>query len=129
MGISRRPVILLDNLAPIGVTCSKRATRSCTGTVTVQAAARSLSLLEGRPTAKLIRLGRAQFVILRGRTEKVLVPLNRRAVKAINKAGRLWVTVLVTARDSAGKRARPVTRQLWLKSAKKPKPKPKAPAR
>jgi hypothetical protein len=125
MNISRRPVTLLDNLAPIGVTCSKRATGRCTGTITVQATARSLSIVDGRPTAKQIRLGRAQFVIRRGATEKVLVPLNRRAVKAVNRAGRLQVTVVVTARDSAGKRSKPVTRQLVLKSAKKPKPKPK----
>jgi hypothetical protein len=109
------------------VTCSKRATRNCTGTVTVQGSARSLSVVGGRPTAKLLRLGREPYLIRRGATEKVLVPLNRRAVNAVNKAGRLQVTVVVTARDSAGKRAKPITKKLWLKSAKKPKPKRKPP--
>jgi large repetitive protein len=129
MGISRAPVILLDNLAPIGVTCSKRATRNCAGTVTVQGTARSLSVVRGRPTAKLLRLGREQYLIRRGTTEKVLVPLHRRAVKAVKRAGRLQVTVVVTARDAAGKRAKPLTKKLWLKSAKKPKRKPPLPSR
>jgi hypothetical protein len=133
MGISGRPVVLLGNLAPIGVTCSKRATRNCSGTVTVQGAARNLSIVHGQPTAKLIRLGRAQFLIRRGTTEKVLVPLNKRALKAVNRAGQLRVTVVVTARDAAGKRAKPLTKQLWLKSAQKPKakrkPKPPLPSR
>jgi Calx-beta domain-containing protein/carboxypeptidase family protein len=119
MGVSKAPVTLLDNLAPIGVTCSRRATRNCFGVVTVQGHARSLSIVGGRPTAKLIRLGREEYAIRRGTTEKVLVPLSKRAVKAVNRGGKLRVTVVVTARDSAGKRAKPLTRALWLKAAKK----------
>lgn len=119
MGVSNAAVILLDNLAPIGVTCSKRARGTCFGTVTVEGLSRTLASAR----AKTVRLGRAQYAIRRGATEKVLVPLSRRAVKAINRVGKLRVTVVVTARDSAGKRAKAIKRQLWVKSVKKAKKK------
>jgi large repetitive protein len=123
MKISNAPVVLLDNLAPIGVTCPRTATKLCFGIVVVQGRARTLAIVDGRPTAKAVTLGRESFAIPRGRSGNVLVPLSRRAVKAVKRAGRLQVTVVVSARDSAGKRANPIRRTLLLKSAKKPRPK------
>ena len=116
MGVSSAPVTLLDNLAPIGVTCSKRARGTCLGMVTVEGPARALAT----SSARSVRLGREEYAIRRGATEKVLVPLSRRAVRAIGRSGRIRVTVVVTARDSAGKRAKAIKRSLWLKAAKKP---------
>lgn len=115
MGVSPAPVILLDNLAPIGVTCSKAAQGNCSGTLTVQGQARALASV----SAKAVTLGREQYSIRRGRTEPVLVSLNRRAMKAVNRTGKLRVTVVLTARDSAGKRAKPVRRSILLKSGAK----------
>jgi hypothetical protein len=64
-------------------------------------------------------VGRESFAIPRGKTEKVLVGLSRRAVRAVKRAGRLKVTVVVTARDTAGKRTtKPVKRQVWLQAPK-----------
>jgi Calx-beta domain len=119
MVISAAPIELLDDLAPVGITCPKRAKGTCVGTVLVQGQARTLSIVNGRPTAKAVTLGRESFAIPRGKTEKVLVALSRRAVKAVKRVGRLRVTVVVTARDSAGKRTtKPVKRQVWLKAPK-----------
>jgi hypothetical protein len=123
MGVSSAPVRLLENLAPIEVTCSKQAIRSCRGTVTVQGTSRSLSIAGGPPAAKLIRFGSEEYAIPRGATEKVLVPLSRRAIRAIRRSGALQVTVLVTARDASGKRAKPIAKKLWLKPATKRKAK------
>jgi hypothetical protein len=119
MGISYGPVTLVDELAPIGISCPKQAKGICVGTVLVQGQARTLSIVKGQPTAKAVTLGRESFGIPRGKAEKVLVPLSRRAVRAVKRAGKLRVTVVVSARDSAGKRtARPVRRQVWLKAPK-----------
>jgi hypothetical protein len=115
MGVSNAPVTLLGNLAPIGVTCSKRAKGTCIGLVTLAGEARLLATT----SAKSVTLGREEYAIRRGVTEKVLVPLSRRAIRAINRKGKLKVTVVVTARDSAGKRAKAIKRSLWLKSTKK----------
>lgn len=116
MAVSSAPVTLLDNFAPIGVTCSKRARGTCLGMVTVEGQARALA----SASAKSVRLGREEYAIRRGATEKVLVPLSRRALRAIGRNGRIRVTVVVTARDSAGRRAKAIKRSLWLKAAKKP---------
>lgn len=119
MGISSSPITLLDDLAPVGITCSKKAKGACVGTVLVQGQARTLAIVNGQPTAKAVTLGRESFGIPRGKTEKVLVTLSRRAVKAVKRAGRLQVTVVVSARDSAGKRTtKPVKRQVWLQAPK-----------
>jgi hypothetical protein len=119
-------VTLLDNFAPIGVTCSRRARGTCIGTLTVEGQARALSRALSGGTAKTVRLGREQYAIERGRTEKVLVSLNRKALNAIKRLKKLKVTVVLTARDSSGLRAKPVKRSLWLKTATK---KAKNPAR
>jgi hypothetical protein len=119
MGVSSGPVTVLNNLAPIGVTCSARARGTCFGTVTLQAQARALAGIH----AKAVTLGRAVYAIKRGKTAKVPVPLSKRAFTAINRAGKLKVTVVVTARDSAGNRATPIRRSLWLKVPKKLAPK------
>jgi hypothetical protein len=121
MGVSAAPVTLLDNLAPIRVTCSRRASRTCIGTVVLQSPARVLAIVRGQPLAKAVTLGREAFAIPRGRSEKVLVGLTKRALKAVKRAGKLRVTVVVTARDSAGKRAKTIRRALWLRTAKKAK--------
>jgi large repetitive protein len=123
MKISAAPVTLFDDLAPIGVTCSRQATGTCTGTVVVRGQVRLLAIVHGKPSARAVTFGRESFAIPRGRTEKVLVSLNRRALKAVKRAGRLKVTVVVTARDSARKRAKQVSRALWLRTAKAPAPK------
>jgi hypothetical protein len=119
MGISGAPVTLLDNFAAIGVTCSKQAKGNCIGSVSLRRNAVALAIVGGRATAGAVTLGRESFAIPRGRTEKVLVSLSRRAMRAVKRNGRLWVTVVVTARDSAGKRAKPVKRSLWLQAPKK----------
>jgi hypothetical protein len=122
MGISSAPVKLLDDLAPVAVACSKQAKDTCFGTVLIQGrSARTLAIVNGRPTAKTVMLGRESFAIRRGRTEKVLVRLSIRAVRAVKRAGKLRVNVVVTARDSAGRRAKPIRRALWLKAAKTPR--------
>jgi hypothetical protein len=123
MGVSTASVTLLGNLAPIGITCSKKARGTCFGLVTVEGQARALA----SAGAKMVRLGREEYAIRRGATEKVLVPLSRRAVRAINRSGQLKVTVVVTARDSAGKRAKAIKRSLWLKAPKKPAKKKRTP--
>jgi hypothetical protein len=118
MGVGRAAVTLLGDLAPIGVTCSKGARGRCSGTVTVQGQARALASV----AAKTVVLGREQYSIGRGRTEPVLVSLNKRAIKAVKRTGRLRVTVVLTARDSDGKRAKPLTRAIVLRATKtKPK--------
>ena len=122
MGISSAPVKLLDDLAPVAVACSKQAKDTCFGTVLIQGrSARTLAIVNGRPTAKTVTLGRESFAIRRGRTEKVLVRLSIRAVRAVKRAGKLRVSVVVTARDSAGRRAKPIRRALWVKAAKTPR--------
>jgi hypothetical protein len=118
--VSATPVTLLGDFAPIGVMCPRTAKGDCTGTVTIQGQARSLASVGMQPSAKTVRLGRESFAVPRGKTEKVLVALSARAVKAVKRAGKLKVTVMVTARDSAGKRAKPIARAIWLKAAKKP---------
>jgi hypothetical protein len=127
MDIATASVTLLDNFAPIGVTCSKQASKNCFGTVDVQVQTLALAIVDGQPTAKAVRLGRESYAIPRGRTERVLVGLSKRAVKAVKKAGRLRVTVVLTARDSAGKRANPLRKKVWLKSKAKAKSKPTRP--
>jgi hypothetical protein len=130
MGISSAPVKLLDDLAPVAVACSKQAKDTCFGTVLIQGrSARTLVIVNGRPTAKTVTLGRESFAIRRGRTEKVLVRLSIRAVRAVKRAGKLRVNVVVTARDSAGRRAKPISRALWLKAAKTPREAKKTSAR
>jgi hypothetical protein len=121
MGVSAKPVTLLDNLAPIRVTCSRRASGACIGRVVLQGQARVLAIVHGQPFAKAVTLGREAFAIQRGRSEKVLVGLTKRAVRAVKRAGKLRVTVVVTARDSAGKRATTIRRALWLRAPKAPK--------
>jgi hypothetical protein len=94
--------------------------------VTIEVQARALAGAGGQPAAKAVTLGRESFAIPRGSTDKVLVAVSARAVKAVRRAGKLRVTVVVTARDSAGKRAKPIRRAIWLKAAKKPVKKKRA---
>jgi hypothetical protein len=116
--VASAPVTLSKNLAPIVVTCPKAAKGACSGTVTIQGEARALAVAGASPTAKTVRLGRRSFTVPRGGTARIRVPLSARALNAVKRAGKLKVTVLVTARDSAGKRAQPITRALWLKGEK-----------
>jgi hypothetical protein len=125
MGISGAPVTLLDNFAAIGVTCSKKAKGTCVGKLEIIARGagrrkgRALAIVNGqvkRVTTGAVTYGREAFAIPRGRTEKVLVGLSRRGVRAVRQRGRLLVTVVATAKDSAGKRAKPVRRSLWLQA-------------
>jgi hypothetical protein len=113
MAVSSAPVTLLDDLVPIEVTCSKQARGTCIGLVTVQGPARLLS----SRSAKLVQFGRESYAIARGRTESVLVALNKRALKAVKRAGKLRVTVVVTARDSSGRRAKPIRREIVIRAA------------
>ena len=116
--VASAPVTLSKNLAPIVVTCPTAARGVCSGTVTIQGEARALALAGASPAAKTIRLGRRSFKVPPGGTAKILVPVSARALSALKRTGKLKVTVLVTARDSAGKRAQPITRALWLKGQK-----------
>jgi hypothetical protein len=127
--VASAPVTLVQNAAPIAITCPRTATGGCTGAVTIQGEARALAAALSNPRAKTVRLGRRSFIVPRGGTARVPVPLSAQALKAVKRAGRLRVTVLVNARDSAGRRALPITRTLWLKAgaAKREKRGPRTP--
>jgi hypothetical protein len=117
--VSSGPITLIGNAVPVRVTCPATADKTCSGTVTFEGQPRFLASSFAGPASKVLRLGRRSFVIPRGRTAAVFVVLSGPAMKAVKRAGKLKVTVVVNARDGAGKRAKPIRRALWLKSEKR----------
>jgi hypothetical protein len=100
--------------------CPKKASVRCTGTVTIQTPVRTLAIVQGKPLARVLTLGRGSFRINKGASERVLVDLTRRARSMIYRLGRLRATVIVQVRDAKSLRTK-FSREIVLKAPKSAK--------
>jgi Bacterial extracellular solute-binding proteins, family 5 Middle len=95
---SKTVVVSRSGVAPIRIRCGGAA---CRGTVALFARIKTRVLTARKP----VKLGQARFSIPRGKTRTVRVRLSARAFKALKRAKRLRAQVVLTLKQSNGRKS------------------------